>query len=90
MFRSSKIIKLNSLLIQQYTKMKKASYTVILILLSLLSFVSCEKDYHCSCTFNNTVVYNKDLGVQYKNNATNQCNSYDTMVIGEAWNCTLY
>jgi hypothetical protein len=70
--------------------MRKATYTVIIFLLSVLSFVSCQKEYHCACTFNNAVVYNVDLGVQYKNNATNQCSSYDTIVVGEIWNCTIY
>lgn len=70
--------------------MKKATYTVIILILSIFSFASCEKEYHCGCTYNNSVVYTKDLGYQYKNNATNECSSYDTTVRGEVWNCTIY
>ena len=90
MFLRSKIIKLNSLFIQQKPKMKKATYTVIMILICMLSFMSCEKEYHCGCTFNNTVVYTKDLGYQYKNNAKKLCDSYDSTITGEVWNCMLY
>jgi hypothetical protein len=90
MFLPSKIIKLNSLFIQQSPKMKKAVYPVIIILLCIVTLASCEKEYHCGCTFNNTVVYTKDLGYQYKNNAENECSSYDTTVTGEKWNCLIY
>lgn len=70
--------------------MKKATYSVIVILASILAFSSCDKQYHCGCTFNNTVVYTKDIGRQTKKNAESQCNSYDSTVVGEVWNCTLY
>lgn len=70
--------------------MKKATYFVIIVLICLVSFISCKKEYHCSCTFNNTVVFTKDLGSQVKKNATDQCSSYDSTIKGEVWNCTLY
>ena len=70
--------------------MKKATYTVIIFLAAVVTFASCEKDYHCACTFNNSVIYTKDLGAQYKNNAQNECSSYDSTVVGEVWNCTIY
>ena len=70
--------------------MKKAIYTVITFLLAVCFFASCEKEYHCACTFNNSVIYTKDLGDQYKNNAQTECSSYDSTVKGEVWNCTLY
>lgn len=31
-----------------------------------------------------------DLGSQTKDDATTQCNSYDSTVAGEKWNCTIY
>lgn len=70
--------------------MRKATYTVIIILFCILTFSSCEKEYHCGCTFNNTVVYTKDLGRETKKNAESQCSSYDSTVVGEVWTCTLY
>lgn len=70
--------------------MKKATYLVIAILFSMFALVSCEKQYHCGCTYNNKVVYTKDLGYQYKNNAKTLCSSYDSTVTGETWTCTLY
>jgi hypothetical protein len=90
MFLSSKIIKLNSLFTQQYATMKKAAYSVITFLLCLACFVSCKKQYHCSCTYNNAVVFTKDLGLQVHDDAKEQCTSYDTTVSGEEWTCTLY
>ncbi len=89
MFLRSKIIKLNSLFIQRTPKMRKA-LTVIIILLCTLSYMSCKKEYHCGCTYNNQVVFTKDLGVEYKNTAKEKCSGYDTVVVGEKWNCTLY
>ncbi len=70
--------------------MRKVTLTVIIILFCSFSFVSCEKEYHCGCTFNGSVVYTKDLGYQYKTNAKNTCTGYDTVVTGEVWNCVLY
>jgi hypothetical protein len=69
--------------------MKKATYTGIIILLGVLSFVSCKKEYHCHCIYNNKLVYSEDLGNQTKKSATNICNSYDTTVPGEIWTCTI-
>ena len=68
--------------------MKKVIFTVII--LGTLSMFSCKKIYHCSCTYNNAVVYNQEIGSQYQNDAQNKCNAYDTTIIGEAWNCTIY
>lgn len=70
--------------------MKKATYTVIVILLCTLALASCEKQYHCGCSFNSKIVYTKDLGTQTKKNAETICTGYDTTVAGETWNCTLY
>ncbi len=70
-------------------KMRKAIYTTI-ILLGFLIFASCTKEYHCTCSYNNNIVYNVDLGVQYKDNATTQCSKYDSTITGEIWNCTIY
>ena len=70
--------------------MKKATYCVIFLLIGLVSLFSCKKVYHCSCTYNNTVVYNADLGSQYQKDANSKCSSYDTTITGEAWTCTIY
>ncbi len=70
--------------------MKKATYTGIIILLGVLSFVSCKKEYHCHCTYNNVIVYNADLGNQTKKNADKICSGYDTTITGENWTCTIY
>lgn len=67
----------------------KEAISIILILCVVFLF-SCKKDYHCSCSFNNNVVYSKDLGTQTRSNAQNTCSSYDTMYTGEVWNCTIY
>jgi hypothetical protein len=70
--------------------MKKATYMGIIILSGVLFFVSCKKEYHCHCTYNNNLVYSKDLGNQTKKNAEKICNTYDTTVTGETWTCTVY
>ena len=70
--------------------MKKATYTIILVALSMASFMSCKKSYHCTCTFRNKVVYTKDLGLGYESTAQDECSSYDTTVTGEVWNCKIY
>ncbi len=70
-------------------KMKKATYTII-VLLAMASMFSCKKIYHCSCSYNNVVVYNADLGSQVQSNAQTQCSNYDTTIKGEAWTCTIY
>ena len=70
--------------------MKKATYTIILVALGVVSFISCKKSYHCTCTFNNKVVFTSDLGTDYEKNAQSKCSNYDTSVIGEVWNCTIY
>ena len=70
--------------------MKKGTYTVIFLLLGMIMLFSCKKVYHCSCSYNNIVVYNTDLGSQYKSNAQTKCNSYDSTITGEVWTCSLY
>ena len=70
--------------------MKKATRTVIFVLLAVVCLFSCKKVYHCSCSYNNVVVYNADLGSQYKSNAQSQCNAYDSTITGEVWTCTIY
>lgn len=70
--------------------MKRLTYTGILIIAGLISFVSCKKEYHCNCMYNNTLVRSVDLGNQTKDNATKMCNSYDSSVVGEVWTCTVY
>ncbi len=70
--------------------MKKATYTIVIVLVGMLSLFSCKKDYHCSCTYNNTVMYNVDLGDQTNKNAKSMCSSYDSTIKGEVWTCTIY
>ena len=67
--------------------MKKA---IVIILIGLIGTTSCQKVYHCACTYNNQVVYTKDLGTHTKDDATTLCTAYDTTIRGEAWTCTLY
>lgn len=69
--------------------MKKVIYTGTIILFAALSFTSCKKEYHCSCTYNNTLVYTKDLGNQSLKDAKNICSRSDTTVAGETWSCTV-
>ncbi|MES2704261.1 MAG: hypothetical protein V4649_16590 [Bacteroidota bacterium] len=70
--------------------MKKAAYTVLVILSVMVSMASCKKMYHCSCAYNNTVVYTKDLGSHTEDDAREECSKYDTTITGEKWNCTIY
>lgn len=70
--------------------MKKRAMYVLVVLIGLLATASCTKDYHCACTYNNTVVYNIDLGAQYKSNAQTTCTRYDSTIAGIPWQCTLY
>ena len=70
--------------------MKKATYTLTFLLLGVICLFSCKKVYHCSCTYNNTVMYNADLDCQFQNNAQNECSSHDSTITGEAWKCTIY
>lgn len=73
--------------------MKKATYSLIVILFSIISLsslFSCKKLYHCTCSYNNEVVFVKDLGSQVFDDAKKQCNSYDTTQPGEKWTCTVY
>ncbi len=70
--------------------MKKATYSIVFVLVGMLSLFSCKKDYHCACTYNNLVVYNVDLGNQTEKNARNTCSNFDTTIRGEVWTCTIY
>lgn len=67
--------------------MKKA---IVIMLIGIVGMSSCQKVYHCSCTYNNVVVYTKDLGTHTKDDATTMCNSFDTTVKGQDWTCMLY
>jgi hypothetical protein len=69
--------------------MRRATYCVI-IFLGILSFTACTKEYHCECTYNNNVVYNIDLGTQYKDNAQKTCSRFDSTLQGIVWNCNIY
>ena len=70
--------------------MKKVVYSAVALLLVMISMVSCKRVYHCNCSYNNKVVYTKDLGAMTNDDATAKCKSYDTTVVGEKWNCSLY
>jgi hypothetical protein len=87
---SSKINKLNSLFIQPICKMKKVFYTGVVLFIGMMALVSCKRNYHCHCSYNNKVVYSKDMGAQYESKAQEECSTYDTTIIGEVWNCSIY
>ena len=70
--------------------MKKAIYAVITILAVALSFTSCKKEWHCTCSFNNQVMFTKDLQNEVKSKAQTACSAYDSTITGEVWNCTIY
>jgi hypothetical protein len=90
MISTSKINKLNSLFIQSTTEMKKVIYSAVIVSLCILSTTSCKKYYRCNCSYNNKVVFTKDLGGQYETKAQEECSSYDTTIVGEVWNCSIY
>jgi hypothetical protein len=68
----------------------KKSLLIVMAIVGASVLFSCKKDYHCSCSFNNNLVYSVDLGNQYKDNAQSTCNGYDTTVKGETWQCVVY
>lgn len=70
--------------------MKKRVYISAVLLMALMSSVSCRKVYQCSCTYNNNIVFTKHLGNQVLEKAEEECSSYDTTVTGEMWTCTVY
>jgi hypothetical protein len=70
--------------------MKKAGYTLLTVLICALSFTSCKKEWHCTCSYNNTVVFTKDLMNETKSKANDACSAYDSTVTGVVWNCTTY
>ncbi len=90
MFSSSKIIKLNSLFIQQTGKNEKRLFTRVL-LFSLLSspLHPAKKNTIVTAHINNTLVLVKDIGNQTLKNAQSQCSNYDTTTTGETWMCTV-
>jgi hypothetical protein len=57
--------------------------------IAALSLTSCKKDYHCTCTYNGTVLYDQDLGHMTHSDAENQCNEHSTSVAGQTWECSL-
>ncbi len=65
-------------------------YTIVIAALGILGFSSCKKNYHCQCAYNNEIKLIRDLGSMTKDDATTECESYDTTVVGERWNCTIY
>jgi len=69
--------------------MKKLLPAFIIAATCTILFTSCKKDYHCSCTFNNTVKYTTDLGKQTKSDAKDQCSEYEHTIPGEDWNCDI-
>jgi hypothetical protein len=72
-------------------EMKKTFFSfIIIITLIVAGFSSCKKNYHCSCSYNNEVVYSTYIGSEVKDKATTKCSSYDTTVPGQAWNCKIY
>ena len=89
MFRSSKINKLNSLL-QQLAPMKKAIYSVITIMAVGFTLTSCKKVWHCTCSYNNKVMYTEDLQRQAKGDAETMCSKHDSTIAGQVWSCTIY
>ncbi len=70
--------------------MKKVVYSAAVLFVVMASMVSCKRVYNCNCSYNNKVVYSKDLGSMTAEDAKNKCSSYDTTIVGEKWNCTLY
>lgn len=72
--------------------MKKAFYTTLSIftLIVLCATTSCKKNYKCSCTFNNKIMYTTEINNETKKNAQDDCNRNDSTVQGEVWNCSLY
>jgi hypothetical protein len=71
--------------------MKKVIYTGLIIFIGIFFFASCKKNYHCQCTYNNTVVYTEDMGSETSDKAKKRCSVYDsTGIPGEVWLCTTY
>ena len=70
--------------------MKKVVYSAVVLFIVMISMVSCKRVYQCNCSYNNKVVYWKDLGSMTPKDAKSKCSSYDTTIVGEKWNCSLY
>lgn len=58
--------------------------------MGLIFLGSCKKQYRCLCSYNNKVQMDKDLGLKVKEDAQEECDSYDSTVAGETWKCSLY
>jgi hypothetical protein len=61
-----------------------------LALISTFAFTSCEKRWTCRCTFNGEEVYSKETSRMSRDEAKNQCNTNETSVLGQTWDCDLY
>jgi hypothetical protein len=70
--------------------MKKAIFNGVVILISIMSIVSCRKEYHCHCTYNNQLMASFDLGNKTKDDANKACVAHDSDMVGEVWTCTTY
>ena len=70
--------------------MKKAIYIVIIILAGMASFTSCKKNWHCTCSYNNKVMYTEDLQNDVKSKAEERCHEHDSTITGQWWTCTIY
>ena len=70
--------------------MKKRTYTWVILLAGLISVVSCRKEYHCHCMYNNTLMASFDLGNKTKSDAEGACTAHDSDRAGEVWTCTTY
>lgn len=70
--------------------MKKSLLQVSIIIAVAVLAGSCKKNYHCQCSYNNQIRMVKDLGKQTRDDAQEECDTYDSTVTGEKWNCVLY
>ena len=69
--------------------MKAIFISSAIALAFILSVSSCKKDYHCTCSYNSTVVYDQDLGHMTKSDAKDKCNQQSTSVLGQTWSCNI-
>jgi hypothetical protein len=71
--------------------MKKAVFIAITILCPIIIFTACQKkNFHCTCTYNQKVVYTEDLGYQEEDKAREACSANDTTYAGQLWHCTIF
>ncbi len=69
--------------------MKKA-IIVSLALIGSFTFTSCEKRWTCRCTFNGDEVSSFETDRMKRSEAENQCNTKETSILGQTWDCDLY